>query len=133
MPFHHVENAALMHLGRWVRGGAPAPTLPRITMRDGEVARDDDGNALGGIRLPQLDAPLAQYGPVGTPEHCALRGFVLAFEPSVVRARYGSRVDYLQRFDECTRAAMQEGFLFGDDAEEGRALAARAIDAAFTS
>jgi hypothetical protein len=70
---------------------------------------------------------------VGTPELCALRGFVLTFEPSMVRARYGTQADYLQRFDECARAAIEEGFLLGDDAEESRALAVRAIDGAFTN
>ncbi len=93
MPFHDVENAALAHLRNWAGGGAAAPEYPRIEMRDGDVVRDEHGNARGGIRLPQLEAPLAQYGPVGTPEFCALRGFVKPFERDLVVDLYGDGAD----------------------------------------
>jgi hypothetical protein len=122
MPFHYVENAALAHLRDWARGGAPAPGLPRIAMRDGEVVRDEHGNARGGIRLPHLDVPTAQYGPVGTPEFCALRGFVKPFGPEQLAALYPTRDEYLERFDAAARAAVEGGYLLAPDAAEARAL-----------
>ena len=68
LPFHYVEHAALAHLRAWVRHDEPAPELPRISMNaDGDVDRDQRGNARGGIRLPHVAVPVAQYGPVGTP------------------------------------------------------------------
>lgn len=133
MPFHYVENAALAHNREWARGGRPAPELPRITMHDGEIARDDHGNARGGIRLPQLEVPLAQFGPVGTPEFCALRGFVKPFARDLAVGLYADRATYLRRFDDATTAALDAGYLLAADAPEGRALAEHAIDELLTS
>ena len=43
--------------------------MPRVEMRPGEprpeVVRDDYGNALGGIRLPDLEAPSAAHSGFG--------------------------------------------------------------------
>jgi hypothetical protein len=91
-------------------------------MRDGEVVRDGHGNARGGIRLPHLDVPTAQYGPVGTPEFCALRGFVKPFAPEQLAALYPTRDEYFERFDAAARAAVEAGFLLAPDAAEARAL-----------
>jgi hypothetical protein len=127
MPFHYVENAALSHLRAWVRHDEPAPRLPRISLSaEGEVDRDHHGNARGGIRLPHLAVPTAQYGPVGTPALCALRGFVKPFPPEELARLYTSRDDYLARFDAATRDAVGSGFLLEPDAIEARALAAAA-------
>ncbi len=127
MPFHYVENAALSHLRAWALHDEPAPELPRISLNaEGEVDRDQHGNARGGIRLPQLAVPTAQYGPIGTPESCALRGFVKPFAPEQLAALYTSRDDYLARFDAATIDAVGSGFLLEPDAIEARALAAAA-------
>ncbi|HXY94844.1 MAG TPA: alpha/beta hydrolase domain-containing protein, partial [Acidimicrobiia bacterium] len=123
MPFHYVENAALAHLRSWARGGSAAPSLPRIELGgDGDVVRDEHGNARGGIRLPHLDVPTAQYGPVGTPELCALRGFVKPFSADQLAARYPTREQYLDRFDAASRAAVDAGYLLAVDATEAREL-----------
>jgi Alpha/beta hydrolase domain len=127
MPFHYVENAALSHLRAWVRHGEPPPELPRISMNaDGDVDRDHLGNARGGIRLPHLAVPVAQYGPVGTPTRCALRGFVKPFSAEQLTELYPSRDNYLARFDAATRDAVESGFLLEPDAEEARGFAERA-------
>jgi hypothetical protein len=119
MPFHYVENAALSHLRAWARGGAAAPDLPRISMHaDGEIDRDEHGNALGGIRLPQIAVPTAQYGPVGTPQLCALRGFVKPFPAEKLAALYPTRDDYLARFRAAAEAAESDGFLLPADARD---------------
>ena len=131
MPFHYVENAALSHLRAWARHDEPAPQLPRISLNaEGAVDRDHHGNARGGIRLPYLAVPTAQYGPIGTPELCALRGFVKPFPPEQLAALYTSREDYLARFDAATRDAVESGFVLEPDAIEARALAAVAYDRA---
>ncbi|MEX1008342.1 MAG: alpha/beta hydrolase domain-containing protein [Acidimicrobiia bacterium] len=123
MPFHYVENAALAHLRGWARGGGAAPQLPRISMNaDGEIDRDEHGNALGGIRLPHIVVPTAQYGPVGTPQSCALRGFVKPFPPEKFAALYPTRDDYLACFDAAADEAVAGGFLLEPDAREAREL-----------
>ena len=135
MPFHYVENAALSHLRAWARHDEPAPQLPRISMSaEGEVDRDHHGNARGGIRLPHLAVPTAQYGPVGTPALCALRGFVKPFPPEQLAALYTSRDDYLARFDAATDDAVGVRLPARDRTPiEARALAASAYDQALLS
>jgi hypothetical protein len=124
MPFHYVENAALAHLRAWVRHDEPAPELPRISMNAaGDIDRDHHGNARGGIRLPHLAVPVAQYGPVGTPTRCALRGFVKPFSAEQLTEAYPSRDNYLERFAAATQDAVEAGFLLEPDAVEVGAFA----------
>jgi hypothetical protein len=47
-----------------VAEGRPAPSFPRIEVDPGRpphIQRDAHGNAVGGIRLPELEAPVAEY------------------------------------------------------------------------
>ncbi len=55
-----VVDAALHHLQAWLTDGTPPPVQPRITFEGDppEIARDDDGIAVGGIRLPLVEVPL---------------------------------------------------------------------------
>jgi hypothetical protein len=123
MPFHYVEHAALAHLRGWVRHDEPAPELPRISMNAaGDADRDHHGNARGGIRLPHVAVPVAQYGPVGTPTRCALRGFVKPFSPEQFAEVYPSRDNYVERFAAATQDAVESGFLLEVDAAEVRAF-----------
>jgi Alpha/beta hydrolase domain len=62
--FKPVAESALRHVRRWVTEGRPAPSFPRIAVDPGRpprIRRDDHGNAVGGIRLPELEAPVAEY------------------------------------------------------------------------
>ena len=55
-----VQHAALRQLNRWLIDGTPAPRQPRIqhvVEPRPAIVRDAFGNALGGIRLPDLEAP----------------------------------------------------------------------------
>jgi len=118
-PFHFVENAALARLRSWARGGSPAPTMPRVSLTDdGEVVRDEHGNALGGIRLAQVEVPTAQYGPVGTPESCALRGFVKPFTADQLAVLYPDFDAYAERVRAATNTAVASGYLLAVDARE---------------
>ena len=51
------------NLERQVRFRIRRPAREPIRSVDGAVARDRFGNALGGIRLPELDLPVATYSP----------------------------------------------------------------------
>jgi hypothetical protein len=58
--------ALLDGVDRWSRGGAALPREPRITRNpdaDDGVARDEHGNATGGVRTAWVDAPSARYLP----------------------------------------------------------------------
>jgi hypothetical protein len=62
--FKPVAESALRLIRRWVAEGRPAPSFPRIAVDPGRpprIRRDAHGNAVGGIRLPELEAPVAEY------------------------------------------------------------------------
>jgi hypothetical protein len=74
-----VLDAAVYRLNQWVRTGVPAPSVDRIRLTpDGTaVARDGDGNAVGGLRTPALQAPAATLtgaGNSGVSPQCEIEG-----------------------------------------------------------
>ena len=57
LTYQPVQHAALRQLNRWLIDGTPAPHQPRIqhvVEPRPAIVRDAFGNALGGIRLPEL-------------------------------------------------------------------------------
>jgi hypothetical protein len=69
-PQHWVLQAAVQHVRRWAEHGQPPPPAPRLQLdpdAEGGVARDADGIALGGVRSPHVDAPLAALSGTGQP------------------------------------------------------------------
>ena len=53
-------DAAFYHMHRGLADNTLPPIQPKLNFtNDGEVIRDEHGIALAGIRLPQVDAPLA--------------------------------------------------------------------------
>jgi hypothetical protein len=114
-----VVDAALHHLQAWLTDGTPPPVLPRITFAGDppEMARDDDGIALGGIRLPQVEVPLGHNSALQqSPDIFArLVGFHESFPDEKIRARYGGRAEYLARYEAATRSAEAAGVVLPRD------------------
>lgn len=111
-PLRYAVSAAIHHLNRWVRGGAPPPVAPRYQFAGGMLARDADGNALGGIRLPPIEVPVAEYNSA----LCDLGGITIPFTDAEIAARYPTHADYFCRMREATVRSMTEGFLLREDA-----------------
>jgi hypothetical protein len=116
-----VGDAALRHLRAWVAGGPPPPIQPRIEFAGDPpaVARDGDGIAGGGIRLPQVEVPIACNSAVPrSPDIWSrLAGSCRPFSADEIRRRYPTRADYLARFEDATRAAVQAGVILPRDVE----------------
>lgn len=126
-----VADAALHHLHEWMRHGPPPPTQHLIEFAGSppRIARDADGIALGGVRLPQVAVPLAHNSAIQqTPDVFArLVGFHEAFSAVEVRRRYGSREGYLARYEEAALAAAAEGVVLRRDLKPLLAEAAKAL------
>jgi hypothetical protein len=104
-PMAHVHDVALRNLVEWVRDGVPAPRAARIELEGNgpAIARDDHGNALGGVRTSYLDVPVATYETVSerqpgtTGGRCDMLGPQFDFAPDELRALYGSQEGYVAR------------------------------------
>src|SRR5665213_55300 len=93
--FKPVAESAIRHVRRWVAEGRPAPSFSRIAVDPGRpprIRRDAHGNAVGGIRLPEVEAPVAEYRGVavgtGLPP---LFGAARPFTDDELREMYPSR------------------------------------------
>jgi hypothetical protein len=103
-----VHDGAMRALHDWLADGGIPSVQPRIAFTEGSwpsIERDSGGNAVGGVRLPEVAVPVAEYrGRKGGTGVAALYGGRRPYAPAVVRSRYGSREDYLDRW----HAAVQE-------------------------
>jgi hypothetical protein len=95
---------------------------------------DKDGNDLGGVRLPELEVPLATYAgwnlrdpKVGMPnERVSFLGSWLPFGKTKsdhdarmpLAERYSSREEYLKRFTEAANKLVVDRFLLQEDLDE---------------
>lgn len=118
-PQRYVMNAALHELGAWVaRGKQPAHGTP-LTIVDGKIARDAHGNALGGIRTPQVDVPVATL----TGEGASLIGKTIPFDAATLKSLYPTRQDYVRAFDRATDRAVHAEHILAVDARTMKAVA----------
>jgi len=108
-------DAGLRHVHSWINGGKPAPSMPPIAM-SGErptIIRDAHGNAQGGVRLPELEVPVAQYGGGGGVN---LLGQTDPFSSEEVRRLYPDHATYVARVRRAAEAALQSGVIPPDRA-----------------
>ena len=120
-----VYDAALDALDQWARKGVPAPRAPRIAVKDGAppvVETDQLGHAMGGVRTPYVDAPVASY-TVTTPgpNACPEMGSAHPFDAARLTMMYGSRQKYEARLDSDIARLRKARWLTDDDARRVRA------------
>lgn len=113
-PQQYVMRAALHALRAWVVDGVPPPSGVVLTVGNGAIVRDAQGNALGGIRTPQLDVPVATLSGEGN----SLIGKTVPFPADILAVRYPSRSDYLRAFQKAARSAAASGFVLRADLPE---------------
>lgn len=125
-PQHFVLNAAIAALNAWVREDAPPPTAPRIEMNGGTILRDEHGNALGGIRTPYVDVPIATLSGEGQTGSvlCILFGTTTLFDDEKLASLYADQQAYVAAVEASADAAVDAGFLLPADAEFVKAAAA---------
>jgi hypothetical protein len=113
-PQHFVAKAAIAALERWVRTGRPPAPRPRIELAQppprAVIARDDLGNALGGIRTPYVDLPIAALSGQGQTGSilCILFGTTEPFDEQTLEALYPDACEYLRDFDRATWRAVRK-------------------------
>jgi hypothetical protein len=122
IPFHHVFNAALDHLVRWVKDGTPPPSAPPIEVTTvgppAVMARDAAGNALGGIRLSQHAVPTAVNTGVNSgPGFCRLYGSHERFDVATLAKLYPTHEGYVAKVKEVTERNLKAGYILKADAD----------------
>ncbi|RZI82838.1 MAG: hypothetical protein EOP38_14710 [Rubrivivax sp.] len=121
MPFYETEIAAFDHLKNWMLNGTPPPVAPRL-QRDwlGGIKKDANGNALGGLRLPEIDVPIAKYGHANFTTGslafldlfaCVAGGNTNYFKADKLKALYPTHADYVGKYKAAADAALAKGYI----------------------
>lgn len=128
-PIEFFMNSAYWNLYDWIRNGTPPPKAgPVITeTADGNeginIKLDEHGNALGGVRHPYVEVPVATWHDKSMPLNsesmffCSLAGYRVPFDREKIRTLYSSKEDYVKKVDEITDKLMAERFLTRSDGE----------------
>jgi Alpha/beta hydrolase domain len=158
-PMDMLCGGALLNLRRWAVDQVPAPRSERLIFSAdpagrrglrGEarpLERDEHGNAVGGVRSPWVDVPVASYYPHSSttvspssssptnsgasrpmlePADIAdLMGCMTPFTPDKLRALYGTPENYRRRFDVALERMYEQRWIAEADRERARARAAR--------
>ena len=107
-PAHYVLDAAFYRLNRWVAHGIVPPAAPRLQITGVSpvvFATDANGNALGGIRTPAVDAPVATLSgrATGGSSFCFLFGSTVPLTPSRMEALYPSHAPFVSAWIRATK------------------------------
>jgi hypothetical protein len=122
IPMHFVVNAAYDHLVDWVRHDVAPPIgddidVESMGLQVSVIARDDFGNALGGIRLSQLAVPTATNTGLNTPVaatgYCRYVGSSVRFDSVTLDALYPTHQAYLGLVIAATHESLKRGFIDG--------------------
>jgi streptogramin lyase len=127
-PARHAINAAWRQLDDWVRRGRPPPRaqplqlrMPAVSPFDPERAfvTDESGNALGGVRSPLVDVPVARYVGAKTGSFsCMFDGYLYPFDGARLRQLYGNATNYLRRVKGSAHKLRRAGWLTAEDERE---------------
>jgi hypothetical protein len=124
-PVYLVQAALFDNMFRWMAKQRLPPASAMIeTNADGSTRADEHGNALGGVRYPQVAVPVAAYG-VGATDACILFGYTAPFDADKCRALYGSRAGYLAKVKSTGEALVSGRLLLRNDLDKLLAIASQ--------
>jgi hypothetical protein len=119
---HWVLDAAVYSLNQWVVAGTPPPQPPYLETTEASpvvFALDKNGNALGGVRSPQVDVPIAALGGIGSgPGFCFLFGTTVPFSASHLASLYKNHGQFVSQWALATLKDTFHGYLLPPDALE---------------
>jgi hypothetical protein len=134
-PLEYIMNGAFANLDAWVRDpqGHTPPSADRIEGREQCptcIALDDYDNALGGVRTPYLDVPIASYYVHSTPfvegrGICGLMGYKVSLDCEdlldlncicIVGFCFSCN-RYVPKVEDAVEELVQDGFITAEDGE----------------
>jgi hypothetical protein len=119
---HWALDAAMYWLNRWVVNGRPPPraTFLATTHVSPVVYKlDAQGNVIGGVRTPQVDAPIAALGSQGNSGgFCFLFGSTVPYSAAHVASLYQTHRQFVSAWAHAIHKDQAAGFLLPADAAE---------------
>ena len=117
-----VINAQYDLLVRWIVDNVPPPNSPKIEFSTSEpptMVRDERGFARGGIRLPDIEAPIALHTGVNSGStFCGLYGSYEPFDAATLKALYPDAATYVAAVKKSAEQNVAAGYILPKAAEE---------------
>jgi hypothetical protein len=111
------EKSLYAYLDRWVTIGKAPPTAQDPVIANGQYVLNPDGNILGGLRMPEMEAPIAVYRGVLTPSPDCTSA-VKPFSRERLKQIYPNHKDYTRAFGVAADRLVTAGFLTRTDAQK---------------
>lgn len=138
-------RAAMVAVNKWMNTGIPPRQSPRLDVSRNRTSfvTNSNGEALGGIRTPQVQAPVAKLSGLGQPGSsspprdpsstesvsgaalCAIFGTTVPFSGAKLSALYPTHAAFVTKWDAATAAEVREGYLLPADARTLDSVAAQ--------
>jgi hypothetical protein len=119
---HWALDAAFYWLNRWVVTGTPPPrATPLATTHVSPVVYklDANGNVIGGVRTPQVDAPIAALGSQGNSGgFCFLFGSTVPYSAAHLASLYKTHGQFVAAWARAVKRDRADAFLLPADASE---------------
>ena len=115
-------RAAVVALNRWVSTGTPPPQSPRLAVASPTAfVTDQNGESVGGIRTPQVQAPIAIVNGTGDTSSagggfCGLFGATIPFSAAKIAQLYPTHAVFVTKWDQAVAADVADGYLLPADA-----------------
>ena len=119
--WRYIESAGIRSMVAWIRDNKTPTSIPRIEMTnniESPIDRDKHGNAKGGIRVPELEAPIARYRGErgdGLADPNWLSGETHALDPSVVSKLYPEPDSRLRRWNKAVDDLVEKELVLPED------------------
>ncbi len=131
LSYQPVYTASLRHMHRWLEDGTEPPRMPRIELAPGDrpaIARDEHGNARGGIRLPDFAVPTSKHSGRGKrveggSRFAYLYGSAQDFAADQLATLYPTQKAFLTAYDKALQESIEEGMVLAEDAPKLREAA----------
>jgi hypothetical protein len=130
---HWLLDSAVYWLNQWITRGTPPPTAPPLQIASTSptfaYAKDANGNTLGGVRSPQVDAPIAVLAGIGNSPapgfetnpisaFCRLFGSTVPFTSTQLGALYKNHGQFVSAWSNDIQKLVNGGFLLPADGVE---------------
>jgi hypothetical protein len=135
VPSHFVQDALYDHMKLWIEKGTLPPQAPPITLASvgtgrggnpGVIARDENGNALGGIRLAEFSVATAtNTGANSGGQYCNIFGSHIPFDAAKLASLYPTPAVYVKAVERITNENLKAGYITKEAAAKTKQAAAR--------
>jgi hypothetical protein len=126
-PLEYFMNGAFANLEAWVRSGTVPPKTPWIKVKNVPGVPfpvpelDQYGNAIGGVPVPYIEAPIATYNTRSNSKDprvalfCSLMGYKIPLKKEILTQLYPTHDAYVTKVKESVEALVRERLIIQED------------------